>query len=72
MYGEFMCACVHCVLATWYVHIVIVWEGHILWVFNTNLSQLCFELFPLGSAENEESSSDVQAEGGKLSGMYYY
>ena len=29
-------------------------------------------LFPVGSAENEESSSDVQAEGGKPSGMYCY
>ena len=29
-------------------------------------------LFSVGSAENEESSSDVQAEGGKPSGMYCY
>ena len=32
----------------------------------------CTKLIPVGSAENEESSSDVQAEEGKPSGMYCY
>ena len=43
------------------------------WDVNSNQTFVCaLNLFPVGSAENEESSSDVQAEGGKPSGMYCY
>ena len=57
--------CVHSVLESV--------EGILSSELSTLIEVVCaLNVFPVGSAENEESSSDVQAEGGKPSGMYYY
>ena len=61
--------CMHCVLAT------CEGRGHPLSCQHFSKSSIyVLNLFPVGSAENKESSSDVQAEGGKPTGMYcsYY